>query len=255
MKLYNLYEQVIFEEVQKHQQLITEGASEGEIDGIINGDERGRHYHVSFNYTNAKGESGERWVQIYDRVETTKDNPAISAYQISANSDASKNGWKIFLLKNMNNLKVSKVPFYRAISDTNPYIQYTDNKGKVRNTFNTSGNATKTLKNGDTGTAHINKVDFSGNKFSEPTLKKHAQQAADYAGSPNEPLVKQPLPKPIKATPVQAPTPKPVVRPMKRTPIEQPIVKKTTSDITYKPNPKPEEIGAEEEEEEFLNNK
>ena len=254
MKLYNLYEQVIFEEVQKHQRLITEGASEGEIDGIINGDERGRHYHVSFNYTNAKGESGERWVQIYDRVETTKDNPAISAYQISANGDESKNGWKIFLLKNMNNLKVSKVPFYRAISDANPYIQYTDRSNKVRNAFNKTGNATKTLKNGDIGSADITKVDFSGSKFSDSTLKRYAKQAADYAGSPNEPLVKPPLPKPIKATPVPVPIAKPVVRPMKRTPVVEPIVKKTTSDITYKPNPKPEEIGAEEEEE-FLNNK
>lgn len=252
MKLYNLYEQVIFEEVQKHHQLLTEGVSEGEIDGIINGDERGKHYHVSFNYTNSKGESSERWVQIYDRVETTRDNPAISAYQISANGDESKNGWKIFILKNINNLKISKVPFYRAISDTNPYIQYTD-KNKVRNTFNKTGNATKTLKNGDTGRANITKADFTGYKFGEPTIKKHAQQAADYKTSPNEPLVKPPLPKPITATPVQVPTPKPLVRPMKRTPVEEPVVKKTTSNITYKPNPKPEEIGAEEEE--FLNNK
>jgi hypothetical protein len=253
MKLYNLFEQVILEEIDKHKKIISEGVSQNEIDMAINGDEIGRRFFVSFDYTNEKNETGNRWVQIYDYVITTRGNKAISAYQVSGNGNENENGWKIFLLDNISNFKPSKVPFYRPISDTNPEIRYTDKNGVVRNNFNKIGNATKTLRGGDEGIAAINKAKFAY-KFGKPTVKKHAQQAADYEASLREPTITKPITKRI-IKPITAPPPPPVqqAKPIVRsvTPIKpaKPIVKTMTNGIINKPEIEPEEIGSEEEEE------
>jgi hypothetical protein len=232
MKLYNLLQQVILEEVQKYSKIITEGVSEDDINDVINGDENGKHYYVSFRYTKENGSTSERWVQIYDYVKTIKGNNAISAYQVSADGDAGKNGWKIFLLDGINDFKVSKVPFYRAISDTDPQIQYVDDNGIKRNKFNPTGNFTPTLDKGKpNGLAALNKAKFKYN-FGEPTIKKHAKQAADYEASlenpevePEEPITTQTQPEPVP----QEPTPTPITkRPMKKVIPNQPVTQPTT---------------------------
>jgi hypothetical protein len=220
MKLYNLLQQVILENVQIYSKVITEGVSDDDINAVINGDENGKHYYVSFRYTKENGGTSNRWVQIYDYVKTTNGRPAISAYQVSADGDAGKNGWKIFLLNGINDFKVSKVPFYRPISDTDPQIQYTDKNGVTRNKFNPTGNFTPTLDGGKNGNAAINKAKF-GYKFTEPTVKKHAKQAADYETSINQPEIEPTIqkPEPIQQEPAPTPITK---RPMKRVTPAQP---------------------------------
>jgi hypothetical protein len=138
MKLYKLLEEIILEEINKHRQVLTEGVSVDDINLAINGDDKGRHYHVSFDYRDNNGELTSRWVQIYDYVNTTANNDAISAYEVSSkgNGVSKRPGWKIFRLDRMNNFKLSKVPFYKPISDVNPSI-----KGK----FNPVGNNTPTI--------------------------------------------------------------------------------------------------------------
>ena len=241
MKLYNLFEQVIFEEIQKHHQLITEGVSEAEIMDVIKGDERGRHFHVSFNYTNKKGESGNRWVQVYQLVTTTTGAPAISGYEVSSNMGGVANkrpGWKIYLLQNINNFKVSKVPFYNEIDKVNPSIVFNgiNSKGQSveRNRYNKTGNNTPTISALHKPTAQIDFQYKDSTKNSKPV------------GVPNPEKV--PTPKPITATPTQPNRPKPIVRPMNRVPVAKPIVKTATSGI----NKQTPELGDEEE---ILNNK
>ena len=240
MKLYNLLQQVILENVQSYSKIISEGVSADDINAVINGDETGKHYYVSFRYTKENGGSSNRWVQIYDYVKTTNGRPAISAYQVSADGDAGKNGWKIFLLNGINDFKVSKVPFYRAISDTDPQIQYVDKNGVTRNKFNPTGNFTPTLDKGKDGLAAINKAKF-GYKFAEPTTKKHAKQAADYEASLNKPEIEpqiqkpEPAPTPITKRPMNRVTPNPVLAPQPTTPIKkwniEPNVEQPADDI------------------------
>ena len=94
---------------------------------VIKGDEKNRHFHVSFNYTNKKGETGNRWVQVYQLVTTTTGAPAISGYEVSSNISGNANkrpGWKIYLLSNISDFRVSKVPFYNEIDKVNPSIVY-----------------------------------------------------------------------------------------------------------------------------------
>jgi len=156
LKLYNLYQQVILEEVNKHSHLLNENVSVDEIQSVIAGDEKGKHFHVSFDYFNKKGGNSKRWVQIYDYVKTKSGADAVSAYQISSSSGAQA-GWKIFKLERMNNFKVSKVPFYNAISDvSNITYMDTDKNGNdvERNRFNPTGNNTPTLN------GYISKVEF-----------------------------------------------------------------------------------------------
>lgn len=158
MKLYNLFEQVILEEIGKHKRIISEGVSRNEIDIAINGDEKGRHFHVSFDYLGEDNVVMNRWVQVYDYTKTTKDNPAISGYEISStggNGYSKRPGWKIYLLDKMSNFKISKVPFYEPISDVNP---------NVKGTFNTTGNNTPTLK------GFISKAKF-GYEYKPSTIK------------------------------------------------------------------------------------
>ena len=241
MKLYNLFEQVILEEIQKHQHLIIEGVSETEIMDVIKGDEKNRHFHVSFNYTNKKGETGNRWVQVYQLVTTTTGAPAISGYEVSSNIGGNANkrpGWKIYLLSNISNFKVSKVPFYNEIDKVNPSIVYNtiNSKGNnvERNRYNKTGNETPTISILHQPTAQFN-YDYKNKITNKP---------ADIQNP-----IKAPVAKPITATPAPVPASKPIVRAMKRVPVAKPIVKTATSGIINKPEIEPEEIGSEEEEE------
>jgi hypothetical protein len=206
MKLYNLFEQVILEEINKHRQVLSEGVSVDEINSVINGDDKGRHYHVSFNYRDDDGEVTSRWVQIYDYATTTANNDAISAYEVSSKGgETSKRpGWKIFRLDRINNFKISKVPFYKPISDVNPSI-----KGK----FNPTGNNTPTL-NGFNNKA---KFDY---QYKDSTLKQQPKIEPQQTVQPTQQPKPEPQPVQKQNEPAQAPK---QIRPMKR--VQQPVQK------------------------------
>jgi len=125
MKLYNLYQSVILEEIIRKVQL-NEAVSTNDVDNVINGDpeKQGKFYHVSFNYKDKDGNVSNRWVQLYQRNISTANNGLIDAFQVSRdgknsglNTRTGKNesfsGWKKFRLDRISDFKVSKVPFYQ----------------------------------------------------------------------------------------------------------------------------------------------
>ena len=122
--------------------VLTEAVSSDSIDSIVNGVD-GKHFHVKFDYRSPRGDTTNRWVQIYDYVTTTANNDAVSAFEVS--KDGVETGlWKIFRLDRIDNYTPSKVPFYKAISDrvNVPKFNKTGNRtpsiSKIKNkaTFN-----------------------------------------------------------------------------------------------------------------------
>jgi hypothetical protein len=123
MRLYNLYQNIILEEIFNKVQLVEAVPTEF-IDKLLAGEPRGKYYHVSFDYTDKKGNTSNRFVKIHQRNISTIGNNLIDAYQLSRDgisrgmnprTGKSENfeGWKKFNLAKMTNFKVSKVPFYQ----------------------------------------------------------------------------------------------------------------------------------------------
>lgn len=111
MKLYNIYQNIILEEILRKVQL-TEAVPVELIDKLLAGEPRGKYYHVSFDYPNRDGSNSNRYVKIHQRNISTIGNNLIDAYQVSKNNQPEE-GWKKFNLAKMSNFKVSKVPFYQ----------------------------------------------------------------------------------------------------------------------------------------------
>lgn len=258
MKLYNLFEQVIFEEVIRKIQL-NEAVSSSEIDSVIQGDPdvKGKFYYVSFDYEDKDGTTSNRWVKIHQKNLSTLGNTLIDAKQISKNGletetvvdkkgnpilddegnmqTQSVEGWRKFNTQKMSNFKVSKVPFQQPEPG-----------------FNATGNRSKTIAN--TNLEDI--VDFSyGYKDAKYAQKvKSATQAKhdEFVKNREADKLKRQQQRPIPAIPTTATAPKPIVRTMNQVPVAKPIVK-TTTGITNKPEIEPEEISSNDEEEENLN--
>lgn len=135
MKLYTIFESIIFEELEKHHQVLTEGVSNDEIMKAINGDEKGKHYHVKMDYRDKDGKVTNRWIQAYQLVSTIANNDAISAFEVSSNTGKPA-GWRMYRLDRIQSFNISKVPFYKAVSDVNPSVPK----------YNKTGNRTPTVK-------------------------------------------------------------------------------------------------------------
>lgn len=153
MKLYNLYQSVILEEIIRLTQL-NEAVSTSDVDNILNGDpnKQGKFYYVSFKYQSKDGEVSNRWVQVTQRNVSTADNGLIDAYQVSKNGKSSSpsneahsaTGWKKFDLNRMSDIKVSKVPFYQ---EPKPYTSgYRADGTPIIARFNKTGNNSPSVK-------------------------------------------------------------------------------------------------------------
>jgi hypothetical protein len=152
MKLYNLYQNIILEEIIKMMQL-NEAVSPNDIDSVLNGDpnRQGKFYHVSFDYKDNDGNVSNRWVQIFQKNISTANNGLIDAFQVSrdgntsspTNEEHSPTGWKKFRLDRMNNFKVSKVPFTQ---EPKPYVSGYRADGTARTAkLNKTGNNSPTV--------------------------------------------------------------------------------------------------------------
>jgi len=92
MKLYNLFNEVIFEEINRKTNLLTEGVAESDIIAAIDG-----KYNVNIEYRDTdEAVPSRRYIQVYNLGKTKGGNDAIRAYQINGGSKTEKNGWKIF---------------------------------------------------------------------------------------------------------------------------------------------------------------
>lgn len=196
MKLYNLYQNVILEEIIRLVQL-TEAVPTNDIDKVLAGDpnKEGKFYHVSFDYKEKDGTVSNRWVQIYQTNLSITNNGLIDAYQVSKNGKSSNpsgekhtlTGWKKFRLDRMSNFKVSKVPFYQ---EPKPYI-VKNKKGKIRIAkLNKTGNGSPTVKQ----TYDI--ANIGSYQYSDSTLKNKAYAEKRKQASQQTKPVEQPITQP-----------------------------------------------------------
>ena len=94
MKLYNLFESIIFEEIESQRKLITEGVSINDVNAAIDG-----KYNVNILYRDYDDQApSKRYIQVYNLSKTKAGNDCIRAFQIfGASKKGEKNGyWKIF---------------------------------------------------------------------------------------------------------------------------------------------------------------
>lgn len=120
MKLYNLFEEVIFEEIEKHQRLISEGVSTDAVKDAIDG-----KYNVNILYRDFEDQPpSKRYIQVYNLSKTKAGNDAIRAYQIFGGSKkGEKNGfWKIFRLDRIEGWFPTKVKWVEPVSNLEPNI-------------------------------------------------------------------------------------------------------------------------------------
>lgn len=188
MKLYNIYQNLILEEIFSRADLF-EAVSVEDIDKILAGD-NGKYYSVSFDYPNRDGSISNRFVQIHQRNISTINNNLIDAYQLSKNGENIE-GWKKFNLEKMNNLKISKVPFYQP---------------KFK--FNRTGNNSPTVAS----TPTIAQFDYEYSPSSIKKMEKRQQALFPKVGQQTN----QPSTEPVAGPQTQQPATKQPVRPMRR---------------------------------------
>jgi len=137
LKLYNIFESVILEELEKNNQLLTESVSEEAInDAIVN------KYNVNILYRDFVDQPpSKRYIQVYNFAKTkgnkTGGNDAIRAYQIMGGSKTDKkNGWKIFRLDRIEGWYPTKMKFHKPISQVDSTIPtYNQNGDKSMDTI------------------------------------------------------------------------------------------------------------------------
>jgi len=120
MKLYNLFESIILEELEKTKKLLVEGVSTDDVKAAING-----KYNVNILYRDYEGQPpSKRYIQVYNYSKTKGGNDAIRAYQIQGGSKkGQKNGfWKIFRLDRIEGWYPTNFKWQKPVSDLDPSI-------------------------------------------------------------------------------------------------------------------------------------
>jgi hypothetical protein len=120
MKLYNLFEELILEEINRNHQLITEGVSIEDVKAAIDG-----KYNVNILYRDFEdAPPSKRYIQVYNLAKTKAGNEAIRAYQIfGASKRGNKHGfWKIFRLDRIEGWYPTRVKWLKPVSDLSPSI-------------------------------------------------------------------------------------------------------------------------------------
>jgi predicted DNA-binding transcriptional regulator YafY len=115
MKLYNLLQEVILEEIEKNRRLISEGVSIGDVEKAIDG-----KYNVNILYRDYENQPpSKRYIQVYNLAKTKAGNDAIRAYQIFGGSKTTpKSGaWKIFRLDRIEGWYPTNMKWQNPVSD------------------------------------------------------------------------------------------------------------------------------------------
>lgn len=106
--LYNLYEQVILEAVQRDK-----------IFAAID-----KHHRVNITYDDGSGDAtGKRTIEVYAYGKLLNGKPAIRAYQIFGDTKTHKPMWKTFLVDNILSWDPLNFIFYTPISDRDPLLK------------------------------------------------------------------------------------------------------------------------------------
>lgn len=120
MKLYNLLNEVIFENNKATNKLILEGASIDNVSSAIDG-----KYNVNILYRDYEGQPpSKRYIQVYNLAKTKSGNDCIRAYQIFGGSKTTpKSGaWKIFRLDRIEGWYPTNMKWVNPVSDGNNQI-------------------------------------------------------------------------------------------------------------------------------------
>jgi hypothetical protein len=152
LKLYNIFESIILEEMA-NTHLLNESVS---IDAVNDAIENKYNVNITYDdYPDAEipVAPSKRYIQVYDYADTKANNAAIRAYQIFGGSKTTpKSGaWKIFRLDRIRSWQPTTVKFARPIQ--------TKAAPGVIPPFNPSGDKTMS-------TVH-NIVDFNKNKLNK----------------------------------------------------------------------------------------
>jgi hypothetical protein len=126
MKLYNLFESVILEEINNSSRLLTEGAADDDIIASIDG-----QYNVNIEYRDV-GQTvpSKRYIQVYVFGQLTNGNYGIRAYQIQGGSKSNQpSEWKIFRVDRIASWNPTKMKWHKPVSDYSSYE--VDNNGNV----------------------------------------------------------------------------------------------------------------------------
>jgi hypothetical protein len=131
MRLYKIFDDVIFEEVVKAKRLLTENVADVQILDAIKG-----KYNVNITYddypdANPAVPPSKRYIQVYNLAETKAGNKAIRAFQIFGGSKTTpKNGaWKIFRIDRIRSWQPTSVKFAQPVSNLSPSIPKYNNQG------------------------------------------------------------------------------------------------------------------------------
>jgi predicted DNA-binding transcriptional regulator YafY len=113
MKLYNLFEELILEEVERGRFLL-ESVSEDKVKAAIDG-----KYNVNILYRDFENAPpSKRYIQVYQYGITKAGNRAIRAYQIfGASKTSNPSDWKIFRLDRIEGWFPTKVKWVKPVSD------------------------------------------------------------------------------------------------------------------------------------------
>ena len=227
MKLYNLFEDIILEEVKN---LLIESVDFNTVkDSIEN------KYNINIVYIDGDGVRTSRYIQPYVLGDTLAGNKAIRAYQIFGGSrtmatkgEQAQGGWRIFRLDRIVEWKPTKMRFTVPVSDLPSFML---NRGR----FN---------PNGDKMFSRIDAIAKFGQTSQEPTQEPQTPQEPTQtkpAGiSPKQPRITKPEVKQNSYS--TGKNPKPNIEPKK--PVD---TSKTTAIDTSKTTAQPNKIKQKQE--------
>ena len=223
MKLYNLFEDIIFEEIGKFKGLITEGVSEDDVIKAMDG-----QYNVKIMYR-GEGETTPkpRTIQIYVYGQLQSGDYGIRAYQVDGFSKkGNPHDWKILRLDRITSWQPTKMKWHKAVSDYNLEDDDMSKGGNVAK-YNTNGDKKGNFIPGQSVNTFRRIIKQFGADSTQPTKPIGTPKAPSVAKpSVEKPSVEKPIvptPTPKKQTPTVKPMPKPVAKPSPK-PVAKPVV-------------------------------
>ncbi len=129
MKLYNILQDIILEEISKDQQLINEGVLE-DIKSAM-----GNTVYVWFKYKTEDGRITDRYVMLDKLGTSLANNKVVRLWQTGGQTTKTKkngsiNGWKLFRLDRIipGSVKPTNMKYYEPVRSGQPYNATGDKK-------------------------------------------------------------------------------------------------------------------------------
>lgn len=129
MKLYNILQDIILEEISKDQQLINEGVLE-DIKSAM-----GNTVYVWFKYKTEDGRITDRYVMLDKLGTSLANNKVVRLWQTGGQTTKTKknggvNGWKLFRLDRIipGSVRPTNMKYYQPIRSSEPYNATGDKK-------------------------------------------------------------------------------------------------------------------------------